>query len=118
MGLAKALIGNGKTILLIGLVLLTAMVVILGLRLKAVSEARTELGIQVQMLEVTLAAERANHERIVASLIEKAEKADARVKATAKVREDIARAPETDDGPVAPVVDRALNLLRERNATR
>jgi hypothetical protein len=51
-------------------------------------------------------------DRIVAALEAAQAAASARAARTARLREDIARAPDSDDGPVAPVLRGALDGLR------
>ena len=50
------------------------------------------------------------------ALRQEAAAARARVKIVTIIKKEIADAPDSDNGPVAPVLGRALNRLRERQA--
>lgn len=74
-------------------------------------------------LRDTLATERAaraalvqERDRIVASMESAARAAAARAERVTQLREEIARAPDSDDGPVAPVLRSALDGLRQPDA--
>lgn len=63
-------------------------------------------------------AKAASYERTIEVLEETAKEKAERSAETNKVKEEIENAPDSEDGDIAPVTQRALDLLRSRNSSR
>lgn len=99
--------------------LLAVVIGILWLRLDTVSAERDSAELREgvlrdahnEALQVWDAIE-AERERALAALEAAEEAADSRARTINRLKLEIARAPDADDGPVAPVLGRALDGLR------
>ncbi len=104
-----------------GLITLVSVLAVIGVsiflvvRLNAVTSELDALRVENARVEAVLEAERAQHEAVVEALVSKAAKAEARAAASDAIKKEIYNAPESADGPVAPVLRDALGFLRDRN---
>jgi hypothetical protein len=69
---------------------------------------------QVVELQATLAETKKQHERAMKAIAEVQAANDKRDVSSDKIKEEIHNVPASDDGPVAPVLGRALDRVRER----